>query len=173
MAEASIKSSTTEYNRGYINTKGEWVINPQFWIAMPFSDGLARVIDCNGCESTKAYSYGLHGFIDNKGNFVIPKKYPSYVSKYFYDPDFSQGFAPVWIGNGWTFIDSKQNHISNKRFQDVSAFENDYAMVKMEDKWGFIDLSGNIVIPPQFEDAQNFSEGLAAVKIGGYWGYIK
>jgi hypothetical protein len=173
LASASISSKISDYTTGYINMKGEWVINPQFWLAEPFSDGIARVVDCNGCGKTDAYSYGKHGFIDKKGNFIIQKKYNTYVSKYFADQDFHEGFTVEWLGSGWTFINKDEVPISSKRFQNVSAFRQGYALVKVNEKWGYINRAGKITVRPQFEDASLISEGYAAVKIAGLWGFIK
>ena len=45
---------------GYIDTNGEWVVNPQFDWANDFSDGLA-LVELNG----------KYGYIDKTGAFVI------------------------------------------------------------------------------------------------------
>jgi hypothetical protein len=173
LASASLSSKISDYTTGYINMKGEWVINPQFWLAAPFFGGIARVVDCDGCEKTAAYSYGKHGFIDKKGNFIIQKKYNSYVSKYYDDPGFHEGFAIEWLGSGWTFINKDEVPISEKRFGNVSRFRDGYALVKVNQKWGYINRAGKITVRPQFEDASMISEGYAAVKIAGLWGFIK
>lgn len=64
---------------GYINSKGEWVIKPQFFLNDSklggesisfFSEGLARVKSANG----------LFGFINAKGDFVIPPIYKQVTS---------------------------------------------------------------------------------------------
>jgi hypothetical protein len=49
---------------GFINTKGEWILEPQFWSALPVTDGVARV------QINRKF-----GFIDTKGKLVIPLQY--------------------------------------------------------------------------------------------------
>jgi hypothetical protein len=49
---------------GYINTKGEVVINPQFEAACSFSDGAAAVL-----------KDGKWGYIDTSGNFIISPQF--------------------------------------------------------------------------------------------------
>ncbi|NLM26548.1 MAG: WG repeat-containing protein [Clostridiaceae bacterium] len=49
---------------GYINTKGDFVIEPRYDYAERFSDGLALVI-----------ADGLYGYIDRSGNYVIEPKF--------------------------------------------------------------------------------------------------
>lgn len=87
---------------------------------------------------------GKYGFIDIKGNMVIPPMFTS--AKYF-----SEGLAAVLVG-GQSYIDS-----STDGGQYISSEKG---------KWGYIDRTGEIKIPPQFSEAREFSEGLAAVAVG-------
>ena len=56
---------------GYIDKKGQYVINPQFSDADWFSDGLARVENKDG----------KYGFIDKKGTYKIPAKYVDEIGR--------------------------------------------------------------------------------------------
>lgn len=87
---------------------------------------------------------GKYGFIDIKGNIVIPPIFTS--AKYF-----SEGLAAVQVG-GRSYIDS-----STDGGQYIGSEKG---------KWGYIDRTGEIKIPPQFSEAREFSEGLAAVAVG-------
>jgi hypothetical protein len=49
---------------GYMDTKGNFAIEPQFGLALPFSEGLAAVRVKNG-----------FGYIDSTGKFVIPPQF--------------------------------------------------------------------------------------------------
>ncbi|MGI8641781.1 MAG: WG repeat-containing protein [Pyrinomonadaceae bacterium] len=182
---------------GYINRKGEVVIQPQFEYPLPFSEGLA-VACING---------GKCGYIDETGRFVINPQFNSalrfseglaavisedrlgYIDKtgkYVINPQFtksdgygalvfstfSEGLARVKIGDKFGFVDKTGKIIINPQFEDATPFFDGLAAVKMGSKWGFIDKEGKIVINPQFEDAQPFINGLAAVLIGKQFGYI-
>jgi hypothetical protein len=76
------------YKCGYINTKGEYVIEPKFRQGCgDFSDGLAQImVDVRGDEYEK--DKGWIGFMDKKGNWAI--KPHLYQATYF-----SEGFALV------------------------------------------------------------------------------
>jgi hypothetical protein len=55
---------------GYLNTKGEWSIKPQFDDADDFSEGLAVVNHGAKCQMG-----GEWGYIDKEGKVVLPFKY--------------------------------------------------------------------------------------------------
>ena len=99
---------------------------------------------------------GKYGFIDIKGNFVIP---PMFTSAGF----FIEGLAKVMVG-GQSYIDE------GRKIGQFIASE--------KGKWGYIDPTGIFKIPPQFTAADRFSEGLARVSINDNgskkekWGYI-
>ena len=56
---------------GYINPKGEIVINPQFDEAKNFSEGLARVNIGGRRNRFRRDGGGKWGYINSKGKFVI------------------------------------------------------------------------------------------------------
>ena len=62
---------------GYVDDKGQYIINSQFEDAYNFSEGLAAV-----------EKEGVWGYIDKKGNVVIDFKYET-------ADDFGEGLAPV------------------------------------------------------------------------------
>ena len=181
---------------GYINKKGEYVINPQFADATLFRDGLAMI----------TASDGKVGFIDNNGKFKIVAQYRSATpfsdglafvvsdggyptcidksgetkfalkeAKYVFS--FTEGFAmfatqdkegKMKLG----FVDKSGKVIINPQFEDASPFIEGLARIKQKDKWGFIDKTGKIVINPQFEAVGDFKNGKAVFKNGKQWGYI-
>ncbi len=139
---------------GYINQKGEYVIDPKFDDAEAFYDGMAEVeID------------GKVGYISEKGDYIINPQFDSIGY-------FSEDVAYAKSGNIYGYINKKGEYIINPQFDDVSKFQEGLAAVKSGDKWGYIDKKGKYVINPQFDEAAVFSNGLAAVKSGGQCGYI-
>lgn len=125
---------------GYVNSKGETLINFKFDFACSFSEGFARV------NLNKKW-----GYINESGEY--------YVTPAFDDTkDFSQGRAAVKLGSKWGFIDDKGYFIAEPQFDFAKSFKNGYAAVSVDGKWGFIDLSGDIVIEPKFESVNDFTE---------------
>jgi len=93
-----------------------------------FSEGLAYVKD------SKNRNYG---FIDKKGNYVIPPIYGDAMS-------FSEGLAPVYSleKNKWGYIDCYGNVILDFIYYRAYPFKNGFAFVSGE-KMGFINFNGD------------------------------
>ncbi|HSB26800.1 MAG TPA: WG repeat-containing protein [Pyrinomonadaceae bacterium] len=114
---------------GYIDHSGKVVIRQQYGLADDFSEGLAGVVVDR-----------KFGFINKKGEMVIPPRFTPHRGPYLWDPlvatsRFSDGLAPVTTEDGFG----------------------------LGKAYGYINHKGEFVIPPQFLFAQLFSEGLAFV----------
>lgn len=152
---------------GYLDSKGEWAIGPQFSNAYPFTkNGLARVSVSHG-TSTDDDDWG---YIDKKGNFVISPQFD-------YALDFSDdGLAAVRNPNqpyNWGYVSENGELTVPYRFDEARKFKSGYAAVRVNDKWGFIDKKGNYIVEPKLSAAGSFADnGLAPVCLNGKWGYI-
>lgn len=141
-----------EIRYGYINEKGEWVINPQFNFAERFSEGMAAV----GFPSQDGESI-LKGYINKKGKVVIPCQFTA-------AEDFtSNGTAIVALRekDGYKFtyglIDKNGKYLINPQFGYLDADGDLYRCRFADaDKYGWCDENGKIVINPQFEFATGF-----------------
>ena len=181
---------------GYINAKGEIVIQPQFAQSWFFSDGLAvACLDWGKCgyidetgkfainpqfQFATRFSEGLAavqlgdkmGFIDKTGKFVINPQFEASGILMGAFSSFSEGFALINIGGKYGFIDRMGKIAINPQFESAMPFFEGLTAVRMGGKWGFADKEGKIVINPQFESATPFVNGLAAIQMGKQWGYI-
>lgn len=146
-------NSTLTYARkgkkvGFVNNKGEWVIEPKFDRVKAFSKGLAPV--ANG---------KMWGYIDEKGEMVIPAS--------FRDAEiFSDGLAPVKVKK-WGFIDITGKLVIPMEY-DISAglafiagkqpkgFKNGLARVKSKKGWAFLNEKGEVLAGKWFQNAENF-----------------
>lgn len=159
---------------GYIDGKGQFVINPQFVGATLFRNGMALV--------KTSGNKGQYGYIDEKGKYIITPAYQQATV-------FSEGLAFVVSDNeAPKAIDEKgkakftlQDAESARPFQEsLAAFSSEIdggaslrqgAITKL--KWGFIDKNGAVKISPQYAAVGNFSDGKCAVmNDDGKWGYI-
>jgi len=159
-------------NTGYINRKGEFVIEKRFSFGTDFSEGRAFVnlkdefilIDTNGrtikkfddtyltskfnegfVRVSKIVNHGqskVDGLINREGKFVIPFQYENEIE------------------NAFDLIDENDE------------FSCGLLRVKNSNKYGFVDSKNNWVIPFDFDEASKFSEGLAAVCIDNKYGFI-
>ena len=157
---------------GYINQKGEYVINPQFESADYFCDGLALVETVD-----KKW-----GYIDKKGNQVIEAKYK-------YATPFSEGLAFVVVEDeyptcinksGETVFTLSQAEIACTFSEGLAPFcvaEQDLSNeIGWKLKWGFVDKIGKVIIAPQFDRVSCFCEGMSAFvqedPYGSNWGFM-
>ncbi len=129
-------AKTSSGSIGYINSKGEWAINPQFAAAKNFdvTTGLGRIKTTTG-----AWAY------TNKTGEL------TYVNETETWSDFSDGLAEGKKTERKGFYDSKGKWVIPPQFENVRDFKNGYAAAKMGDKWGVIDKTGKWVIQPMFD----------------------
>ena len=134
-------------------------VMPKYSSASGFSEGLAAVCD----KETE-----LYGFIDKKGNEVIPCQY------YYISTDFNEGIAVVYKSSEeWSLIDKKGQEIASFDNQFRPGFNDGFHDGMMailnfdDDKEGYIDKTGNVVIPAELDMkmcngpiSTNFSDGL-------------
>ena len=134
---------------GYVNTEGKFLINPQFYDAAWFIEGLAQVSN----------EEGKFGYINPKGELAIPYQFVSTTP-------FSEGLACVVSeGSGPKYIDKTGKIIFElPDAMEAGVFHNGLARVKnKEEKWGFVGSDGKMVVNYQFDDAADFHEELCAV----------
>ncbi len=123
----------------------------------PFKESRAKVIN----------QYGLMGFINEKGEQVIP-------CKYSLTGDFHSGRAIFRNLNGmFGYLDADGQEIIPATYKFVSDFDSKgYSAVVKDKQFGFMHLSGNIVIPFIYDNVLSLSNGIASVEKDGKTGYI-
>jgi hypothetical protein len=137
---------------GYIDSRGNVVIQPSYLACSHFFEGKAAVID----ETEKT------GFIDAKARLIIPHQFEG-------TGRFCNGICPIDGG----YIDHFGHWLIQPTFLIASAFSEGRAVASTDgENLGFIDFTGSFVIPPRFSPCAHFSEGLAAVCVDGRWGFI-
>ena len=153
-----------------------------------FHDGMLAVSESGNDEYGENTRYG---FVNAKGELVIPCKYLSYwmnteLNGVF---DFSEGYTWLYeIEDQYVFMDKTGKAVS---FPYQRAYAGAYVKVFSEGiasvtdnkgKVGFMDLSGNLVIPFKYGECENFHfnqraygvfrNGVALVRMGDKWGYV-
>jgi hypothetical protein len=130
LAFFEVKNKYTGSKYGFIDTKGEVVIEPQFARAEFFYEGLCAAQDW---DSDK------WGFIDKTGKFVVKPQYDE-VER------FSEGLGQVAVGDKWGFVDKTGKTVISLKFDAVGDFENGIAQVKIDGRWCcYIDRRGKFV----------------------------
>ncbi len=179
---------------GYINTNGEWIIEPQYkcggifnkekiapvqdsesklwglindkgeWVVGPKYSDCRRFTE-DGVAKVENPETGLYGYIGSKGELLNDDWYYS-------SSDFCGGYALVQKEKDGkaAYINIKGEYITDFIF-DPSCSQNGFseglAYVKEYggDKYGYINGQGEYVLEPQYFDASKFSCGLAGVNI--------
>jgi len=165
---------------GYINTNGEFVIEPKYKLARSFSNGLASV-NINGMKVD-----AISGVIGGSYAFIDVNDKIAFNGKTFNEPMyFFNEYSKAFISNYNFGYFNKKGDLVKDKFSFLFDFNNGLAKaIKNEEhKNGFIDYDGNWVLQYEIENfrVEDFSEGLAKVFVrestGKYssdwkWGYI-
>jgi hypothetical protein len=190
---ASIKSNNLSIKEGFVDEKGNWIIQPIYdyvyifdesgyckviindkygfvdisgnWVIQPIFDNCGS-FDKEGYSSAKLN--GKSGFIDRLGNWII---------KPIYDVVFpfnESGYTSACINQKYGIIDRLGNWIIQPIYDVVSSFnESGYASACTNQKYGIIDKLGNWIIQPIYDKNIYFdNEGFLSVKINGESGFV-
>jgi hypothetical protein len=117
---------------GYRDSQWNFVIEPTFEEAGPFSEQLARV-----------KHGGKYGYIDKSGEWAI-------TPRYLLAAEFSEGSAPVVTSGGVRYIDKQGNAILTVDCDEARPFKAGLAEVRVGGLWGIIDKRGRYLHKPQF-----------------------
>ena len=137
---------------GYINDKGNFIIEPKYQNAYDFNEfGIAIVWENN-----------LAGVINTQGEYVIKPIYGS-INPY------KEGRAIYILKDTMGVVDEKGNRITKKTYNFISDYNDGRAIVGVNNSdgvydYGYIDRDGNEVIPTQFLEANGFEDGVAIIK---------
>jgi hypothetical protein len=139
--QAGERMSNAKYGLyGFINTKGEIVIEPQFKEALEFSEGLAPV------ETSEGW-----GYINKEGRIIITPQFLAALK-------FSEGLAAVQSKDNKLFgyIDKTGKYKIEPQYYNASSFSEGLARVTAEgggteSPTAFIDKTGKYVITPDLE----------------------
>lgn len=147
---------------GYVDSSGDFVIEPKFDTAGDFFDDLARVtIGGISVNNLPVYMGSREGYIDRTGKFVIEP------GKFVFTNDFSEGLAGVQpvdchdVKKCNGYIDTKGKIVISPQFQTVGRFKEGTAAVRVaDDKWGLIDKTGKFIMPPIYDGIIPVIEGI-------------
>ncbi|GIV28229.1 MAG: hypothetical protein KatS3mg027_2043 [Bacteroidia bacterium] len=123
---------------GFIDTTGHFVIPPIYDAVTPFKENLSVVI-----KDDSAF------FINKLHQAIIPQKF---VEAY----PFHNGYAPVFDGKNWYFI-NRLGAQQSDNFDWISELSSDFNYVfKKNGYYGLCDYKGQVILPATFEKLGDF-----------------
>ena len=172
-----------DYRNGYINKKGEVVVEVGSSSPGNFSDGIAisdnKIIDKSGkvlantqYDQIFRYNGDIIAVDRNVGYMIIDKSGSPLTGYLDFLPNYSEGLAVTKVDGKVGYADKTGKVVIEPKFDAGGNFSEGLASVKVDDKWGYIDKKGQYVINPQFEWAGSFSEGLAEMSVDRKSGFI-
>jgi hypothetical protein len=153
------KRHLNDVNYGYIDPTGE-IIPLQYDDAFDFRGGLAAVV-----------KDGKFGFIDKKGQNVIPHKFDNErddQENYY----FKDGLVKISLEGKYGYWNDQGKEAVKPQYDYLGDFSENLAVARQDYQFGYINQKGQVAVRFKYQDAQPFSEGLAAVMLDGLWGFI-
>ena len=156
--EALFRARDEQALWGYINAKGEWVIEPQFESAGDFENGYAPVRYTDNRREWDGW-LALDGRLIKKvSGDAIPIRKDRFWER-------------AWEEDYWYLTNEEgqvlsANYKLDDSFDAVSYRESDsrFCVQNKDDLWGYLDEDGQEVIPCQWDKADIFRNGLAYVE---------
>ena len=142
---------------GYIDAKGQFVIQPMFDQVNGFSCGYAKVM-LNG--ETK--------FIDKKGKIQPTMSYDMAT-------DFYHNYSTISLDERMGLLGTNLSLAIQPYYYYLGLMGDNGLIAALMDgdgKFQYVNAKGDIKIPPMFDSADEFTSGAAIVTLGGKYGVI-
>ena len=183
---------------GYINSKGEWDIEPRFEATHVFSaTGMAPAVlnnqtgyinrkgewvippqfDTGSVFTVSGLALvvreGKYGLIDIKGNWITVPNFDEIRFSVKQGLIYLTGPALIKRGDAWSVVNLPQGApIVDLLIDKAKHFSEGLAAVETDGKWGYVNSKGEWAVPPRFDTADDFSHGLALISVNGKYGFI-
>ncbi len=140
---------------GFIDSKGNFIVEPQYYSVNSFSEGLAAVVTKSGFKER-------WGFVDKNGEVVIDTKYLDAT-------DFNEGIAAVEFGSStvgdWGFIDKNDQYLIEPIYKKVERLSDNFYAVSIQGSrdWTLIDKT-NILTQPLYTEFTYYDNDIFVAK---------
>ncbi len=164
----AIYSSVSHFHEGLAIVSDDihdYIINPQGQKIAIFPRKTFSFLSCFFESKAVIIKNGKYGYINTKGNIIIPCKFD-------YASSFINGMAKVKMNKKYGLINDKGFLICPCIFEEIYPTEDSFAWVEKDQMYGAIDKNGNILIDYIYQDVSIGSVGYHLVKRDGMWGAI-
>lgn len=161
---------------GYIGLDGKYVIEPQYFVAKEFNEGLAAVMplrasdmDCNNLPGTnseeyenshRGYSRMLNELLSLDRDYGIDFDNERYAKMLVDSINLSDSLRLLSGRRLYGYADKTGNLVLPAKYEAALPFHNGRAYVLFRNKWGVIDTKGNWIFAPVLE----WPDDLSAVR---------
>lgn len=167
---------------GYVNTKGDWVIAPQYSEVFPFVDNVATVKTDTGWQLINKSNEIIAAFegdieVVDPGDITVYQASALKTNCTIFDgmiiiaKDSNGDSIITNTGDLFGYADITGKVILEPQYRDAKPFQEGLAAVNLstsennyDNLYGFIDTTGAVVIPPQFDFSSVFSDGVVRVQ---------
>lgn len=153
------KNYLVKYGRkfGWLDEKGDYLINPRFLDAMPFGESSLAAVKDDVSEKW--------GFVDKDGNWIITPKFRAVL------PFEMRNVAPACDAERrlWGLIDNSGEWIVPPQFEKIyeMGIPDRFMVEDAAEMVGVIDLQGKYIVQPRYDDFETPS-----ILENNYYGYI-
>lgn len=137
-----------------LSTKGEKLIDKEYYSLAEFGDSMAVV-----------YDGGYGNF--KRGVYDLKAKREVFSGDYDEISYLSQSRFMVKKDGKWGCFDRTGKQIFDFKYDEVDAFSNGAAKVKLGDEWGFVKLDGSVLVTPKYNSVYPFGKDRLAVVCNG------
>lgn len=139
---------------GYMDETGEIMIQPNYDVVEPYSEGLGLVV-----------KDGKVGFLNKAGDLNIPFEYEDGES-------FENGLAIVSKNESYGMIDRTNKTVVPLQYDLVGKYKSGLALIANDTAYGYVNKRGAQVVPLKLEYATDFDNGYAVIDQEGKKGII-
>lgn len=135
-----VKNINDKY--GFIDTLGNWIIQPYYDDAAMFGEGFASICKNDSC-------------------FYINKEGKRIFNQFFIEAeDYKDGIAIVKKDSAY-FLINRSGQLISKGYQDINESSHQLYVCKSNNMYGAINAKGNIIIPFEYTKLGNFKNKFA------------
>jgi hypothetical protein len=175
---------------GFIDTLGNWAIEPKFQKVDQFHEGKALAgngnklgyIDLLGewyiePQYDDGFAFQNHvatvekngklGMINHYGQMMLLPNYTD-LGEMLYGRIFFESDSGLY-----GYFDKRGNVAIEPQFSSAYDFENGLARVKVDTTWSVIDTAGQLLFPPRFDQVSLFQDSTIRAKLNNKYGLLK
>lgn len=145
--ESKLKIFCEPGSFGYLNLKGEWMIQPQFYAAHEFSEGLAAAMTLRASDMDCDEPEMSDGLYSGRNAFDVAHLWNAGTRRRNRNEETVEDLHKP-LRRLFGYIDLSGNMVIPAKYEFAMPFHENRAYVCFRGKWGVIDRQGNWIMAP-------------------------